>query len=133
MTDCLFCKIIKREIPSDIVYEDDKVIAFLDIHPVNKGHTLVLPKQHYENLFDVPENILINTMKTVKKIAVALSKYSDGVNVGQNNRMAAGQLVDHIHFHLIPRFNEDGLKHWPGKKYQEGESKKVADEIKKLL
>ena len=133
MTDCLFCKIINREIPSDIVYEDDKVIAFLDIHPVNKGHTLVLPKQHYENLFDVPENILINTMKTVKKIAVALSKYSDGVNVGQNNRMAAGQLVDHIHFHLIPRFNEDGLKHWPGKKYQEGESKKVADEIKKLL
>ena len=133
MADCTFCKIINKEIPSDIVYEDKDTIAFLDINPVNKGHTLVLPKEHYENLFDVPEDILSNTMKIVKKIAVALSKYSDGVNLGQNNRRPAGQLVDHIHFHVIPRFSGDGLRHWPGKKYQEGESKKVAEEIKKLL
>ena len=72
-------------------------------------------------------------MSFVKKIAIALSKYADGVNLGQNNKKAAGQLVDHIHFHLIPRFNNDGLKHWPGKKYLENESKKVAEEIKRLL
>lgn len=133
MENCIFCKIIKKEIPSDIVYEDNNVVAFLDISPVNKGHTLVVPKEHYENLFDISENLLHNTINVVKKIGIALNKYSDGVNLGQNNGRASGQLVDHIHFHVIPRFNYDGLKHWPGKKYQEGESKKVAGEIKRLL
>lgn len=131
--ECIFCKIIKKEIPSDIVYEDDKVIAFLDIHPVNKGHTLVLPKEHNENLFDIPERVLDATMRIVKKIATALNRYSDGVNLWQNNGKASGQLVDHIHFHIVPRFNGDGLRHWSGKKYQEGEAKRVAEEIKRLI
>ncbi len=133
MTDCLFCKIIRKEIPSEIVYEDKDTVAFLDLNPVNKGHTLVVPKVHFENILDVPENTLSSAIKTVKKIAIALSKYSDGVNIAQNNKIAAGQVVPHIHFHVIPRFNNDGLRHWPGKKYQEGESKKAAEEIKRLL
>jgi len=133
MADCLFCKIVKKEIPSNIVYEDANVIAFLDINPVNFGHTLVVPKVHVENMDDVAENVLVNSIKVVKKIAMALGKIAGGVNVIQNNKGAAGQLVNHIHFHVIPRYENDGLRHWPGKKYEEGQAEKLMEEVKKAI
>jgi histidine triad (HIT) family protein len=133
MNDCIFCKIISQEIPSEIVYEDENTLAFLDINPINLGHTLVIPKQHHENIFDVPEEILNNTMKVLQKVARSVDEISDGINVGQNNRPAAGQIVNHIHFHVIPRFEKDGLRSWPGKKYGEAEIKETLGKIRKNL
>lgn len=135
MTDCIFCKIAKKEIPSSIVYEDDKVMAFLDIYPVNKGHTLVISKAHYETMLDLPDNLLGELIKTSKKIAKAIMKATkaDGFNLGMNNYKAAGQLVPHAHLHLIPRFNDDGLKHWPQGSYKEGEMKPIEESIRKNI
>jgi len=135
MADCVFCKIIKKEIPSNLVYEDDKHIAFLDIGPVNPGHTLVIPKKHASNIFDMPENDLKELILVVKKICPAVLKgvEAHGLNVSINNGRAAGQLVDHIHFHIIPRFNKDGFRHWPQSKYKEGQAQEVANRIKKFL
>jgi len=133
--ECIFCKIIKGEIPADKVYENDKAFAFLDISPVNFGHTLVIPKEHHENIFEIPEEVLAETIKVVKKIAQAVKEgvQADGINIGMNNLGPAGQLVPHVHFHVIPRIEGDGLRHWPGKKYGEGESKEVAEKIKSKL
>ena len=133
MSDCIFCKIISKEIPSEIVYEDENTLAFLDINPINVGHTLVIPKTHHENIFDMPEDVLSKTVLVLRKVARSVDKISDGINVGQNNRLAANQLVNHFHFHVIPRFENDGLKHWPGKIYDENEGKRVAGEIRKNI
>jgi histidine triad (HIT) family protein len=134
MDDCLFCKVAKGEIPCAKVYEDEKTFAFLDINPVNKGHTLVITKEHYELITDVPEDLLADLIKTVKKVSKALLGMSDGVCIAQNNKEIAGQIVPHIHFHLIPRLKGDGHKfNWPSTKYEEGEAEKVAEKIKNLL
>ena len=135
MADCIFCKIVKKEIPSSTVYENKNVLAFLDIYPVNKGHVLIIPKKHYETLTDIPDELLADVMKATKKVAKAVMKAmkTDGFNVGMNNYKAAGQLVPHAHFHIIPRFNEDGLKLWPQGSYQEGEMKPIAEAIKKNI
>lgn len=135
MPDCIFCKIIKGEIPTDKVYEDKAALAFLDISPVNKGHVLVIPKQHFETLLDLPDKVLHQTMKIVKKTAkaVMLALNADGFNISMNNFGAAGQIVSHVHFHVIPRFSKDGLKHWPGKEYKGNESKEIAKKISSKL
>ncbi|MBW2996600.1 HIT family protein [Candidatus Woesearchaeota archaeon] len=135
MQDCIFCKIIKGEIPCTKVYEDDKVFSFLDISPVNKGHTLVVPKEHHKDLLDMPDSILAEVAKAAKKIAKAVVKTTRavGFNLHQNNGPKAGQGVMHFHFHIIPRFEDDGLKHWPQGSYEEGEDKKIAEDIKSLL
>lgn len=133
MSDCIFCKITNKEIPSHIVYEDEYTLAFLDITPANKGHTLVIPKHHHVNILDAPEETLKQVIITVKKIAVALSKYADGVSIVQSNKRAAGQEVDHLHFHVIPRTVNDGHKFWKGKPYKNGVAEKVAEKIKTLL
>ena len=133
MTDCVFCKIAKKELPSNIVYEDSDTIAFLDRSPVNKGHTLVIPKKHSVNILDIDDKELEKVMLTVKKVSIALSKLWAGVNLEMNNNRVAGQIVDHFHIHVIPRFVEDGLKHWPGKKYEGDEDKKTADLINKKV
>lgn len=133
MTDCIFCKIIKGEIPCTKVYEDKKTVAFLDINPINKGHTLVVPKEHFETVENTPEKTLSETIAVVKKIIVAIDKLNEGSNVGVNNKSAAGQLVPHVHFHVIPRNKGDGLKHWGSKKYEKGEAEAVAEQIKRLL
>jgi histidine triad (HIT) family protein len=131
MQDCIFCKIIKGEIPSFKIYEDNKVFAFLDIAPVNKGHVLVLPKNHSIDFSDMADEDIKAVFVAAKKIANAVMKATgaQGYNLGMNNKKAAGQLVMHSHLHIIPRFNEDGLKHWPGKKYAEGEAEKTKKEI----
>ena len=121
--ECIFCKIIKGEIPCQKVYEDSAFIAFLDIAPINHGHILVLPKKHFINFFETPENVLADLIKISKKIAKAMCETlnTDSFNLGVNTNKTAGQLVPHLHFHLIPRFSGDGLKHWSRKEYKKGE------------
>lgn len=134
MADCLFCKIIKGEIPSFKVYEDKDTLAILDIAPVNKGHTLVIPKEHYVNIIDAPEAVLLQTMKTIKKVAVALTQYAEGVTITENVNKAGGQLVSHIHFHIIPRYLQDGLQLWPSRGgYDKEEALATLAAIRKLL
>lgn len=131
MSDCIFCKLVSKEIPAEIVYEDENTMAFLDINPATKGHCLVIPKEHYETILDVPEDVLCNVIKTVKKISLALSKTSPGMNVVQSNGRAAHQEVDHIHFHVIPRSGTDGqLLTWKAGSYAENESKSIANGIR---
>ena len=115
--DCIFCKIISGQIPADKVYEDSKVIAFLDIHPVNPGHTLVVPKNHSRNILEDNIDDLTSSMSAIRRIAGAVIKAvkADGFNLGVNTNAAAGQAVFHTHFHVIPRFINDGLRHWPQK------------------
>ena len=134
--DCIFCKIVAGEIPSSKIYEDEKILGFLDINPAKKGHCLVLPKEHYENIFDVSDDVLSETVAVVKKVALAVQKEtaSDGVNILQNNNRAAGQLVPHIHFHIIPRFENDEVNFsYRGEKYLEGEIEETRKRIDAII
>ena len=134
MESCIFCKIIKGEIPCTKVYEDKNVLAFLDISPVNKGHTLVVPKKHYENLQQIPENLLCDLMKAVKKVAPATLKPTNApaFNLIVSNGKEAGQEVPHIHVHIIPQLGSTPIN-LPHGKYKEGEMQKVAESIRKAL
>lgn len=109
--DCIFCAIAAGEIPSFKVYEDDAVLAYLDINPFSKGHTLVIPKAHYAGLLDAPEETLATLVSRVKKVAAHVKGAlgCDGFNILQNNGEAAGQTVRHLHFHIVPRWNGDPL------------------------
>ncbi len=130
---CLFCKIIAGEIPSAKIYEDEHSFAFLDINPVNPGHSLLVPKKHFTSLYETPDETLKELSPLVKKLAIAVKKAvsADGVNIGMNNDPAAGQIIFHAHFHVIPRFAADGHKHWRGKRpYKDGEMDEVAEKIK---
>ena len=111
--NCIFCKIIAGAIPSTRVYEDAHVLAFMDIGPVIKGHTLVIPKQHVDPITAAPADVLARVMAVVQKIAQAQMNglKADGVNILQANGAAAGQVVPHLHFHVVPRFKTDG-HHW---------------------
>ena len=135
MDECIFCKIANGDIPCAKLFENDKVIAFLDISPMNKGHALIVPKEHHKELLDMPDNLLLEVMKAAKKVAKAVVKVvrADGFNIGQNNGSAAGQAVMHFHLHIIPRFEGDGLKHWPQGSYEEGEMDKLAKDVSSLL
>jgi histidine triad (HIT) family protein len=118
MEKTIFEKIIDREIPAQIVYEDASVIAFLDAHPVNHGHTLVIPKTKFVNIFDADESVLGHMVQVAGKIGRALKEVTgcDGINLVMNNESAAGQVVFHAHMHVIPRFEGDGAGHHPPKK-----------------
>ncbi|MBU3922768.1 HIT family protein [Patescibacteria group bacterium] len=109
--NCIFCKIAKKEIPSEKIYENDKVFCFLDINPVSKGHTLVISKKHYENIFDIPENELKELISVVKKISKKRKKElnADGINLFNANGKIAEQSVSHFHIHIIPRYKNDGI------------------------
>ena len=129
--DCIFCKIIAKEIPANIVYEDDVTIAFLDRTPVNPGHTLILPKKHARNVFDISATDWSAMMHTAHLLAPALQKATGagGVNIYVNNEPAAGQIVFHSHVHLIPRHENDGLELWHGKEISAEESKEIREKI----
>lgn len=131
MSECIFCRIVKGEIPCARIYESDNVLAFLDVMPVNKGHVLVIPKGHYETLLDIPEEILKEISSAVKKVAGAVKKGvgADGLNIMMNNYPAAGQEVPHAHIHIVPRFKADGLKLWPGSSYEKGVMEKTRQDI----
>lgn len=123
------------DIPAYKVYEDDKVLAFLDIAPINYGHTLVIPKEHFVNLEEIPEDKLTAVAVVVKKIGQALKQGLgvEGYNVQVNNDPVAGQVVPHLHFHVIPRQAGDGLKLWPQGKYADSEAEEVVKKIKQAL
>ncbi|UZE93762.1 MAG: HIT family protein [Candidatus Pacearchaeota archaeon] len=135
MPDCIFCKIATGEIPSYKIYEDDDFFAFLDIQPVNPGHALVIPKKHYENLLDIPQNILCEMMGVVQKLSKTITEVlnAPGFNIGINNKKIAGQSFFHLHVHIMPRFEGDGYKLWPGKVKSKEELQKIADKIKNSL
>lgn len=130
--DCVFCKIVRKEIPSVKIYEDEVCYCFLDIQPINKGHALVIPKAHSESIYTLPESDLLHCAKVIQKVAKGLKDAvrCDGLNVGMNNGRAAGQVVFHAHFHVIPRFLSDGLTHWPGKKMDAGQLAMLGTDIK---
>ena len=108
--DCLFCKIVNKEIPSDILYEDDEILVFLDIYPITKGHALFIPKKHIANLYELKEEE-IGFMENLPRIVRKLKDVTgaSGMNLIQNNGKDAGQVIFHLHFHLIPRHSDDGL------------------------
>jgi histidine triad (HIT) family protein len=135
MDDCIFCKIIRQEIPADIVYEDDSVLAFLDIRPVSRGHTLLIPKRHFPNLLETEDAVLADMMKKTKRVAEGIMKATGaaGFNLGVNTNPAAGQIVFHTHFHIIPRYAGDGLKSWPHRDSEPKTRAGIAEEIKKFL
>ncbi len=111
--DCIFCKIAEGEIPSKIIFENEFTLAFLDISPISKGHTIIIPKKHYSNLEDITENELCEVYKAVKTLAIRIHKNLkiDGYNIIQNNFAAAGQVIKHFHVHIIPRNLDDKKFH----------------------
>ena len=111
-TDCLFCKIVRGEIPSHKVYEDEDNVAFLDINPTTPGHTLVLPKRHFENILDVEDAALCKLILAVKKVAqkTKIRLDVDSLNVMQNTGRMSGQSIDHIHFHVVPRYTPNDMR-----------------------
>lgn len=116
---CLFCKIAAGTIPCARVYEDDHILAFLDINPASRGHTLVVPKGHYPTLLDFPQELgepLVRALRLVAK-AVQEETGAGGFNCLQNNFAPAGQVVFHSHWHIVPRFENDGIPDWPGAPY----------------
>ncbi len=133
--DCIFCKIVAREIPAQIVYEDEGTLAFLDINPVNPGHTLVVPKKHSMDVFEIDEHDWAAVMKTSRIVAHALEKAlkTDGINLGMNNRAGAGQVIFHAHVHVMPRFKGDPHSLWPGKPYAEGEFEATGEKVRAAL
>lgn len=108
--DCIFCKIANGEIPSKSLHEDKDFRVILDLGPATKGHALILPKEHYANLYELPENTAAEAMKLAKLMAARMTEklHADGFNLVQNNGEAAGQTVMHFHLHLIPRYKNDG-------------------------
>lgn len=130
--NCVFCKIIAGEISSFKVYEDKNTLAFLDINPVNPGHTLVVPKKHFANFEEADEKTLCQIVKIVKKIGLTLKKNlaAPGYNVAVNNDPIAGQIVPHLHFHVIPRLPGDNLRLWPQRQYQASQAEEVLNKIK---
>jgi len=136
MEDCIFCKIIKGDIPCAKLYEDQNVLAFLDIGPISEGHSLIVPKKHQETLLDIPNEEILPVFSAVKKVAQAQQKAlgNEGFNILMNNKQVAGQVVPHAHIHIIPRDEGDGLfKEWSSKEYEPGKMEEVLEKMKKVL
>lgn len=132
MKECTFCQIVKGESDAVKVYEDDEFVAFMDNRPINKGHTLIVPKKHYDLIFEMSEEDVCKLFSLCLRIAKALMRAvkADGLNIGQNNGRAAGQIIDHVHVHLIPRFFGDSNKGWPTRK---NSRKKELEEIARKI
>lgn len=130
--NCIFCKIIAGEIPSHALYEDEQFKVILDVNPATKGHALILPKEHFANLYELPEETAADAMKLAQRMMRKMTEKldCDGFNIVQNNGEAAGQTVFHFHMHLIPRYKNDGeiLKYIAGEPGQEELAR-----IKKML
>ena len=133
--DCIFCKIVAGDIPSHKVYEDDKVLAFLDILPISPGHTIIVPKNHQAGLEELSDEDMCSMALAMKRIGKA---FMDGLGVKGysvflDNKSAANQHVPHAHFHLVPRKEGDGLERWPQSGYGEGEAEFYLKKIKENL
>ena len=109
--NCIFCKIAAGDIPSATIYEDNDFRVILDIEPASKGHALILPKEHYANLYEMPEELAAKVLVVAKKVVTKMTDIlgCDGYNVLQNNGETAGQTVFHFHMHLIPRYKDDDV------------------------
>lgn len=134
--DCIFCKIVAGDIPCFKIYETEQMLGFLDIGPVNKGHALIIPKMHYENIWEIPSDLgseIVSAAQVAGK-AIVEATGADGLNLMMNNNEAAGQLVFHAHLHLIPRFKDDGIKHWDQSQYESmDEAQALARKIEKMI
>ena len=133
--ECIFCKIVASDIPSYKVYEDDKVVAFFDILPISHGHTIIVPKNHVadvENLSDEEFSAMALAAKKVGK-AIMAGLNVKGYSVFLDNKSAANQHVSHVHFHVVPRAEGDGLERWPQSGYGEGEAEFVLKKIQEKL
>lgn len=129
--ECVFCNIVNGTAKSELVYEDEEVVAFLDIHPVNRGHTLVVPKKHFENIHDIPQELHKHVYDVVKKIAEAQKKVFSpaGISIAQNSGKAAGQIVFHFHTHVIPKDQEIHQRFKP----TDEDLRKTAEELRRAL
>ena len=132
-SDCIFCKIIAGQIPCYKVFENQSVLAFMDIGPVSYGHTLILPKMHCERLDQCPADILAQIANVVGPISAAFQDCSISILPG-NNGSQAGQLVKHLHFHLIPRHKDDKVfTQWPASKYPQGKAEEILKKIRENI
>lgn len=133
--NCIFCKIIAGEIPSNTIYEDEEFKVVLDVSPASKGHALILPKNHYADLFEIDEEVAARAMKLAKKLATHMKEvlHCDGFNILQNNGEVAGQTIFHFHVHLIPRYkdaaNEEMIL-WNHLEFSQEEMAAIRDELK---
>ncbi|MBI5789404.1 MAG: HIT family protein [Candidatus Schekmanbacteria bacterium] len=130
--DCIFCKIIQGQIPCQKLYEDEHVISFLDIYPAGPGHSLVLPKTHFDNLLEAESEVLGQIMQACQTVAKTLQAVlkADGFNIFLNNGQAAGQIIHHLHYHILPRFANDDLHiKLPSHKYQPGEMEQIQKDV----
>lgn len=126
--DCVFCKIVAGEIPCDKLYEDENAIAFLDVNPLTDGHVLVIPRKHYQFVHEIDKDVMAVFFSVISKVCEAVQKGLDsgGYNIICNNGYVAGQVVPHVHFHIVPRNAKDGLfTQWSSRE----SSKKVMDQI----
>jgi len=133
---CIFCKIVKKQAPANIIYEDETVMVFLDIRPLNIGHTLVIPKKHYVDIFDIPENQLSQVHKVAKQVSVAVKKATkaDGISIIQQNGKAAAQDIFHLHVHVVPRFEGQKLPSFSAlREVERGKLEVMAKKIKQEL
>ncbi len=135
MSDCIFCEIVAKELSSHKIYEDDEIIVFLDIHPVSRGHTLVIPKKHFVDLMNTPPEVVANLMAIVQKITPAILEAADATafNIGINNDSDAGQVINHTHIHIIPRAKDDGLSMWPEQPTAANDLEVLAKKIKEKI
>jgi len=137
MEDCIFCQIASGKLPSTKVYEDDRFLAFMDINPVARGHTLVIPKEHHEMVFDMPDVLLKDIIVVAKRTALAVKTAlaAEGINLFQSNGRAAMQIIPHYHMHIIPRWKNDTLKvgSWEMRTGNMEEIKAAAEAIRKAL
>ena len=136
VNDCVFCKIVAGKIPCMRIFENEQVLAFLDVGPVSDGHTLVIPRAHYGKLHECPEEVLVELSNCLSKIApaVAGAMETEAYNVLCNNGRAAGQLVEHVHFHIIPRSDDDGIfSRWPAYEYEQVRAEVIVKKIREKL
>lgn len=135
MSSCLFCRIIHKEIPARIIFENESMLAILDAFPSNPGHFLVIPKQHVATIMEADEALLAEWISTTKRLAQMVQEAigAAGINILQNNGEAAGQVIPHLHMHVIPRFANDGLKHWASKPLDEQEGDRLLQQIRTRL
>jgi histidine triad (HIT) family protein len=144
MSECIFCRIIRKQAPANIVYEDEQVTVFLSNHPVNEGHTLVVPKKHYENIYEIPEDEAGYLFRIVKRVAQAVkdSLGAEGIRIVQNNGETAGQVVFHLHVHVIPlkpcnQFGHDGAFRDPTSyrdaKMLDNDADKIRKQMEKIV
>lgn len=135
MENCIFCKIINKQIPSSVVYEDNDVVAFLDISQATKGHTLVLPKKHYSNLLEIEDEVLAKIIKVAKTIAISMqdSLGAQGFNLVNNCNEVAGQSVMHFHLHIIPRYDHEEFVIAPKENNNKFYLKEIQEQIKNGL